>query len=154
MTNSNDRAKSLTLPGVTPTSIIESHCILFSIRSNRGETARLIAASLIEFITFPCIARLYRAAQREEGHVRDARYSSGYFPRRILATGSPVFFGMRYLWNASLIRDDRSTLRPAVEIINNSRTLRDAKKISTDLFRNLLKRAILAVIHFDFDFLF
>ena len=41
--------------------------------------------------------------------------------------------------SASLIYDDRSTLRLAVEIINNMRTLHDAK-ISAGLFCNLLKR--------------
>lgn len=52
--------------------VSSSHCILFLIRGNRGKTSRLIAASLIEFISFPYIACLYRAAQRE-GHARDAR---------------------------------------------------------------------------------
>lgn len=56
--------------------VSSNHCILFSIRSNCGKTSRLIPASLTEFISFPYIACLYRAAQGEE-HVRDARYSSG-----------------------------------------------------------------------------
>lgn len=50
--------------------------------------------------------------------------------------------------SASLIHDDRSTLRLAVEIINNTRTLRDAK-ISAGLYCNLLKRG--SRLHFDFN---
>lgn len=50
--------------------------------------------------------------------------------------------------SASLIHDDRSTLRLAVEIINNTRTLRDAK-ISAGTFCNLLKRG--SRLHFVFN---
>lgn len=65
--------------------IFPSHCI-FSVRSNRGDiTVNCSIAHRAYIITFPRRAYLYRVAQPEERHVRDARDAApDTFPRRIL----------------------------------------------------------------------
>lgn len=109
-------------------------------RNHREETSRLITASLTELIlSFLRIAILIALHSKR----KDA--------------GCKILFWLLHIirrsWyvvprSASLIHDDRSTLRLAVEIINNMRTLHDVK-ISAGLFCNLLKRG--SRLHFDFN---
>lgn len=114
---SNNRGENVqrsalhTLPGVMSTNIFEPLHILDSKQPRGNIPVNCSIAHRVYIITFPYIACLYRAAQREEGHVRDARYSPG---PRVLSSAHTFWLPVR---RSSLVCDTKE------RVFNSRRSL-------------------------------